>query len=173
IKIWLATTQFQATNARRAFPCFDEPALKAPFEISISKNSGLGAISNMEIESEDDEWYHFEKTPPMSTYLVAFIVSDFEYETDHGILKVWARKQAIEQTKYSIEIGQPTIDKMEEFLMGNKYTLSKMDEVAIPDFSAGAMENWGLCTYRERLILYDKSAANAEHKQRICNSCSS
>ena len=85
----------------------------------------------------------------MSTYLIAFIVSEFESRsTEDGFLKVWARKQAIEQTEYSVNIGTPIIREIEDFLMGKEYTLSKMDEVAVPDFSAGAMENWGLCTYR-------------------------
>ena len=85
----------------------------------------------------------------MSTYLIAFVVSEFDSEaSEDGTLKVWARKEAIEQAKYSAGIGRAILDKIEEFLLETKYQLSKMDEVAVPDFSAGAMENWGICTYR-------------------------
>ncbi|PSN39002.1 Aminopeptidase N [Blattella germanica] len=165
---WIATTQFQPTHARRAFPCFDEPALKANFTIHVKKEDGRHTLTNMPLRTDivDDEWEHFETTPKMSSYLIAIIVSDFNWVGDEKY-KIWARQEAMNQTHYSFSIAEKTINAMEKLLKGSKYTMPKMDEVAVPDFSAGAMENWGLCTYRERLILYDESAANAAHKQSI------
>jgi len=83
----------------------------------------------------------------MSTYLIAFIVSDFKSNNTADNFHVWAREGAIEQVDYSVNIGPSLLDAMEKFL-GLKYPMPKMDVVAVPDFSAGAMENWGLTTYR-------------------------
>ena len=91
----------------------------------------------------------------MSTYLVAFMVTDFEVsKTRHGNFAVWARSEAIKQSQYSLDIG-PKILKYYEDYFQIKFPLPKMDMVAIPDFSAGAMENWGLITYRFVMILHD------------------
>src|SRR5215510_16083939 len=96
----------------------------------------------------DNGYYNFETTPNMPTYLIAFIVSDFESENDTENFHVWAREGAIEQAQYSANVGPYLLKAIEDFLLDLKYPLPKMDEVAVPDFSAGAMENWGLATYR-------------------------
>ena len=94
------------------------------------------------------EWDHFERSVPMSTYLVAFIVSDFQFlKSDDGNFSVWARSEALNQSLYSLKIG-PKILKTYEDYFQIKFPLPKTDMVALPDFSAGAMENWGLITYR-------------------------
>jgi aminopeptidase N len=97
--------------------------------------------------SQDGEYFNFETTPVMSTYLIAFVVSDFESENATENFHIWARGGAIEQVQYRVNVGPPLLNAMEIFL-DLKYLMPKMDEVAVPDFSAGAMENWALTTYR-------------------------
>jgi aminopeptidase N len=92
------------------------------------------------------EWDHFAESVPMSTYLVAFTVSDFEHLSE-GTFTVWARQDAIEQARYALEIGPRILRHFEEFFQ-IPFPLPKMDMIALPDFAAGAMENWGLITYR-------------------------
>lgn len=95
---------------------------------------------------EDYVWDHFQETVPMSTYLLAFVISDFEH-ISNGTFSVWARPEAISQSKYSLQIG-PGILKFYEKYFNISFPLPKIDMIAIPDFSSGAMENWGLITYR-------------------------
>ncbi|KAL6443884.1 hypothetical protein ACFW04_001721 [Cataglyphis niger] len=103
----------------------------------------------------------------MSTYLVAFIVSDFDVrKSEDGNFRVWARHDAINQSQYSLNIGPKILKYYEEYFQ-IKFPLPKMDMVALPDFSAGAMENWGLITYRETAMLYQEGISTSSNKQRV------
>ncbi|XP_065072749.1 aminopeptidase N-like [Ochlerotatus camptorhynchus] len=161
---YLIATQFQAISARTAFPCFDEPALKATLDLEIVHHGNYSAVSNTPIEEvanyerEGFEGYvrtSFERTPKMSVYLLAFLVSDFLYTTEDN-QRVFARSNAIYQTEYALDSGLKTLQAMDEYI-GIPYStyMDKMDQVAVPDFAAGAMENYGFCHHRESLLLND------------------
>ncbi|XP_050685905.1 aminopeptidase N-like isoform X1 [Eriocheir sinensis] len=167
---WLAVSFFAPTHARRAFPCMDEPAMKARFGVSLAREDHMSALANMPlmisqpIEGQEGwVWDHFETTVPMSTYLVAFVISDFANLTD-GNFSVWSREDLINQADRSLEVGPPILEYYEDYF-SIEYPLPKMDMVAVPDFAAGAMENWGLITYREEDMLLPEGSSAAGHQR--------
>ncbi|KAG7327353.1 hypothetical protein KOW79_008959 [Hemibagrus wyckioides] len=177
----LAITQMQATSARKAFPCFDEPAMKAIFHITLIHDRGTVALSNsrdlgpesLKIKGQNVIKTRFEPTKRMSTYLVAFIVCEFTYTSKQRdnvdvLVRIWARKNAIAegQGDYALRITQPILEFFEKYY-NTSYPLSKSDQIALPDFNAGAMENWGLVTYRETALLFDPQTSANGNKQRI------
>jgi aminopeptidase 2 len=170
----VATTQMAPADCRRAFPSFDEPALKASFDITLIADPKYIALSNMDIKSErilenGRKETAFNTTPLMSTYLVAFIVGEFdvvEYTKCRIPVRVYAPKGMGDRCRYSAELGAKTIDFFEK-KFDVPYPLPKMDMVGVQELSFGAMENWGLITYRLVDLLLDEKKDNATAKQRV------
>ncbi len=170
---YIATTQFEATDARRAFPCFDEPAHKAVFDVTMMVPQALTAVSNT-IETsimEHESGYklvQFAPTPKMSTYLLAFIVGDFEFiesKTNKGVLvRVFTTKGKSHQGKFALKTAVKALEFYEEYF-DIAYPLPVLDLIAIPDFASAAMENWGAVTYRESALLVDDEHTSAANKQ--------
>ena len=174
---YLATTQFEATDARRAFPCWDEPALKAKFQLTLLIPSDLTAVSNMPILSETEgpsgeKQVEFAESPAMSTYLLAFVVGDLksieQRAPDGTLVRVWTTAGREEQGHFALEVSVKLLAYFNEYF-GIPYPLDKLDHLAIPDFAAGAMENWGAITYRETAILVDPEHSSASTRQRVAS----
>nr|XP_026693041.1 endoplasmic reticulum aminopeptidase 2-like isoform X4 [Ciona intestinalis] len=169
----IGATQFEPTDARAAFPCFDEPAYKANFSLSMVRERGVHTLFNTPLQSTtplggDIERDDFQPTVRMSTYLVAFIVSDFvkiSNRTSTGVeVSVYASKDKLDQLNYALHFACKVLTYFEN-LFKIPFPLPKMDLVAVPDFAAGAMENWGLVTYRETALLYDPMTSSVKDKQ--------
>ena len=163
VKKQLFATQFESHHAREVFPCVDEPAAKAEYDLTLITRPGITVLGNMPVKSEEENGDSltttFEKTPRMSSYLLAFVIGELHKKSAHtksGVeVNVWATPAQNENTlEFALDIATRSIDFYDEYF-GVKYPLPKSDHVALPDFSSGAMENWGLITYRESCLLAD------------------
>ena len=171
----LATTQFEATDARRAFPCWDEPAQKAVFDVTLIFDDAYQAVSNTPIVEESSpapglRSVRFGETPIMSTYLLAFVVGDLvsvEADAADGTrVGIWTTRGKENQAGFALDTSVKLLGYFNEYF-GIPYPLPKLDHIAIPDFAAGAMENWGAVTYRETALLVDPENSSAGTRQRV------
>ncbi|HUI83347.1 MAG TPA: M1 family metallopeptidase [Candidatus Binatia bacterium] len=167
-------SQMESTDARVAFPCFDEPAYKATFDLTAIVDKGDTAISNGEIVSDtpgpgDRHTIRFSTSPKMSSYLVALTVGDWKCEYDKvdgvkvGVCAVPGKENL---THFPLEATKAILHYYDDYY-GIKYPLPKLDNIAVPDFQAGAMENWGAIIYRETALLVDDKTASVGHKQGV------
>ncbi len=172
---YLATTQFEATDARRAFPCWDEPAHKAIFEVTLVFSDEYQAVSNTPPVEETSpgaglKSIRFAETPVMSTYLLAFIVGDLvtvEQTAPNGTrVGIWTTPGKEKQAQFALDTSVQLLEYFNDYF-GIPYPLAKLDHIAIPDFAAGAMENWGAITYRETALLVDPENSSAVTRQRV------
>ena len=172
---YLATTQFEATDARRAFPCWDEPAQKASFDLTLVIPSDLVAVSNNPVVEEVAvdgglKSLRFGETPVMSTYLLAFIIGDLvaihQQANERTTVGIYTTRGKEEQGRFALDTSVKLLGFFNDYF-GIPYPLEKLDHIAIPDFAAGAMENWGAITYRETALLVDEENSSAGTRQRV------
>ena len=172
---YLATTQFEPTDARRAFPCWDEPAKKATFEVTLVFSDEYQAVSNTPVVEEGApgpglKSVRFAETPIMSTYLLVFIVGNLtsieERAAGGTTVGVWTTPGKEDQASFALDTSVKLLSYFNEYF-GIPYPLPKLDHIAIPDFAAGAMENWGAVTYRETALLVDPDNSSAGTRQRV------
>ncbi len=174
----LASTQFESTDARRAFPCWDEPAFKAVYQVTLVIDSGLTAISNSRVVRENvlpesgKKEVVFADTMKMSTYLAAFIVGEFEATGPAMVhtapLRVWAVPGKVHLAGFAREIGRFSLSFFSDYY-DIAYPGDKLDLIAIPDFASGAMENLGAITFRETALLVDEARATRSELERVAD----
>lgn len=168
----LLATQFESHYARQAFPCIDEPEAKATFDVTVATEKDITVLGNMPVkvqrEENDQLITVFETTPRMSSYLVAWVAGELQKKTattKSGVeVSIWSTKaHDPSNLDFALDIAARTIDFFDDYF-GVPYPLPKSDHVALPDFSAGAMENWGLITYREIALLVDPKTTTLSTK---------
>lgn len=171
-----AATQFESTDARRAYPSFDEPDYKATFDITAVAPKGMVAISNQKVASDtpgpgDKHTVKFATTPKMSSYLAALVVGNFEYiegEADGIPIRVYATSGKQDLGKFALESAEHILSYYDKYF-GIKYPYGKLDLVGLPDFSAGAMENTGCITFRDVLLLIDEKQGSVDLRKTIAS----
>jgi len=171
VKKEVLVTQFESHHAREVFPCIDEPEAKATFDLTLTTETTVAVLGNMPVkssvvsrqESVETQTTTFETSPRMSVYLLAFVIGDLQSKstkTKSGVeVTTWATKaQSADSLDFALDTAKRCIEFFDEYF-GIPYPLPKSDHVALPDFSSGAMENWGLITYREMCLLVEKTSA--------------
>lgn len=164
----LFSTHFESSDARRAFPCFDQPNMKSTFSITIEVPEGNIALSNAELEKRVGNKYIFKETPKMSTYIVAYVIGNLDYieDTSYIPIRVYASPEEKQWGQFSLDVATRCLKFFGEYFE-TPYPLTKLDMVAIPSFAMGAMENWGLVTYRKTSLLFDETSTSIRSKKNI------
>ena len=171
----MAATQFEATDARRAFPCWDEPEAKATFSLSLAVPDGWAAVSNTPIVEDTKlagggRLVRFAETPRMSTYVLAFVLGPLqclEKKSRSGTrIGVWALPDRSRHGRWGLDNAAGILDYLNGYY-GIPFPLEKLDHIALQDFASGAMENWGAITYREQILLFDPDVSSAQTRQTI------
>jgi puromycin-sensitive aminopeptidase len=170
----LAVTQFEATAARRVFPCFDEPAFKAPWSLTLTAPAGGVVLSNTAPAGEevagDRRTVRFARTPPLPTYLVALACGPLEAAPERRVgpvsVRTWTVPGKVDLAGFAQEVAAAALPRLEEYF-GLPYAFGKLDQLAVPDFEAGAMENAGLVTFRESALLLDEVTAALPTQKRV------
>ncbi|MDP6946800.1 MAG: M1 family metallopeptidase, partial [Myxococcota bacterium] len=174
---WYAYTQFEPLEARKAFPCFDQPEFKTPFTVTMRVPKGMTALTNTpetsRVDAGDDTVYGFATSKPIPTYLVAFAVGAFDivpappgsFPGGLGFRVVTVEGRG-DLARYVLDTTPPILAALSDYF-GQPYPYAKLDYVAVPNFGAGAMENVGLVTYRERLILLEEGATPAARRSSL------
>jgi len=171
---YMAVTQFEESDARRAFPCFDRPDKKATFDIEMVIDQDLVALSNGRLVEErplpeGKKQVGFQQTPKMSTYLLFFAVGDFEFSEDPGspVVRAATLPGMTPYAQFGLDFGRKALEFCQDYY-GVPYPFSKLDLIAIPDFAFGAMENWGAITFRENLLLHYPGTTSQAAEEGIC-----
>jgi aminopeptidase N/puromycin-sensitive aminopeptidase len=171
-----AASQFESTDARRAFPSFDEPEYKATFDITAVADKGQVAISNYKVVSDtpgpgDKHTVKFATTAKMSSYLAALVVGNFEYvegSADGIPIRVYSTPGKKEMGRFALDAAEHIVGYYDKYF-GMKYPYGKLDLIGLPDFSAGAMENVGCITFREVILLIDEKEGSVDLKKTIAS----
>lgn len=175
VKKELFATQFESHHAREVIPCIDEPAAKATFDLTLTTDTGIEALSNMPVASQNETDGRlvttFDTTPRMSTYLLAFVTGELHKKTAQtkaGVeVNVWATPaQPATSLDFALDTAVRAIEFYDDYF-GTAYPLPKSDHVALPDFTVGAMENWGLITYRETALLADPKMTDINSRHHV------
>ena len=170
----LIATQFESHHAREAFPCIDEPEAKATFDLHLTHSASEIALGNTPVTNEKVEGTRkttsYDTTPLMSTYLLAFVVGDIVYKeavSKNGVkIRTYATKNQVQHTEFALDTAVKCMDYYEDYY-DIPFPLGKCDFIALPDFASGAMENWGLITFREQTLLMDPDTTSLSTKQYV------
>ncbi len=171
---FLLATQFESHHAREVFPCIDEPAAKATFDVTLTSPKHETVLSNTPVKKQHERdgnlVTQFETTPIMSSYLLAFVIGELKHKqktTKQGVVvRAFATPDNVEFTDFGLDVAVKSLEFYHDYF-GIDYPLAKSDMVALPDFASGAMENWGLVTYREHCMLVDPKNTSLPTKQYV------
>lgn len=165
---FIYSTHFEPSDARAAFPCFDQPNMKSTFSITLQVPENSIGLSNTQVLKQDNGIYTFDKTEIMSTYIVAWVVGEMDYIEDRSLIpiRVYAHKDDVQWGKFGLDVAVKCLEFFEKYFK-IKYPLPKLDMVSIPSFAMGAMENWGLVTFRKTSLLFDEKSTPMNSKKNI------